>query len=56
MHNSSEVRQRLGSTLKERIVERFGADTDPLSLAWQIIAACAISIVDHRDLETLLSM
>ena len=42
--------------LKERIVERFGAEADPLSLASRIIAACRVGIVDHRDLETLLSM
>jgi hypothetical protein len=41
--------------LKERIVERFGAEADPLSLASRIIAACTVGIVDHRDLETLLS-
>ena len=56
MHNSSEVRQRLGPMLKERIVERVGAEADPLSLASRIIAACTVGIVDHRDLETLLSM
>ena len=56
LHNSSEVRQRLGPMLKERIVERFGAEADPLSLASRIVAACTVDIVDHRDLETLLSM
>ena len=56
LQNSSEVRQRLGPMLKERIVERFGAEADPLSLASRIIAACTVNIVDHRDLETLLSM
>ena len=56
LRNSSEVRRRLGPILKERIVERFGAEADPLSLASRIIAACAVDTVDHRDLETLLSM
>ena len=56
MYNSSEVRQRLGPMLKERILERFGAEADALSLASRIIAACSVGIVDHRDLETLLSM
>ena len=56
MSNSSVVRLRLGPMLKERIVERFGAEADPLSLASRIIAACTVGIVDHRDLETLLSM
>ena len=56
LHNSSEVRQRLGPMLKERIVERFGVEVDPLSLASRIIAACNVDILDHRDLETLLSM
>ena len=56
LHNSLEVRQRLGSMFKERIVERFGAEEDPLSIASRIIAACTVGIVDHRDLETLLSM
>jgi len=56
MRNSSVVRLRLGPMLKERIVERFGAEADPLSLASRIIAACTVGIVDHRDLETLLSM
>ena len=56
MHNSSEVRQRLGTMLMERIVERFGTVADSLSLASRIIAACAVGMVDHRDLETLLSM
>jgi hypothetical protein len=56
LHNSSEVRQRLGPMFRERIVERLGAEADPLSLASRIIAACSVDIVDHRDLETLLSM
>ena len=56
LHNSSEVRQRLGPMLKERIVERFGVEADPLSLASRIIAACTVGTVDHRDLETLLSL
>jgi hypothetical protein len=56
VRNSSVVRQRLGPMQKERIVERFGAEADPLSLASRIIAASTVGIVDHRDLETLLSM
>ena len=44
LYNSSEVRQRLGPMLKERIVERFGAEPDSLSLASQDISACT---VDH---------
>jgi hypothetical protein len=36
LQNSSEVRQRqsLGPMLKERIVERFGADANPLQFPW----------------------
>jgi hypothetical protein len=56
LHSSPEVRHRLGPMFKERIVERFGTEADPLSLASRIIAACSVGIVDHRDLETLLSM
>ena len=56
IHSSSELRLRLGPILKERVVERFGAEVDPLSLASRIIAACTVGIVDHRDLDTLLSM
>ncbi|KAF8812869.1 HAD-like protein [Phlegmacium glaucopus] len=56
LQSSSEVRQRLGPTFKERIMERFGREADSVSLAARILAAIAVDIVDHRDLETLLSM
>ena len=56
LQNSSEVRQRLGPMLKDRITERFGSGADALSLAARIIAASVVEIVDDRDLETLLSM
>ena len=53
---TSEVRQRLGPMLQERVQERFGVEADSLSLAARILAAVAVDILDHRDLETLLSM
>jgi len=56
LKNSPEVRQRLEPMFKERIQERFGVEADPLSLAARILAATAVDIVDHQDLETLLSM
>ena len=57
LHNAPEVRQRLGSIFKERIIERFGVEADPLSLAARILAATTLDIVvDDRDLHTLLSM
>ena len=53
---STEVRQRLQPMFKERIQERFGVEADSISLASRILAATAVDIVDHRDLDTLLSM
>jgi len=50
-----EVRRRLAPTFKERILERFGAEGNSLSLAARILAAAEFEIVDRRDLETLLS-
>ena len=56
LHNAPEVCQRLGSIFKERIIERFGVEADPLSLAARIIAATTLDIVvDDRDLHTLLA-
>jgi len=49
------VRPRLAPIFKERVLERFGLEADPLSLAVRISAAAAVEIVDQRDLETLLS-
>ena len=51
-----EVRRRLAPTFKERVLERFGVDANPLSLAARILAAAAVEIVDQRDLETLLAL
>ena len=53
---SPEIRQRLEPMFRERVQERFGVEADSLSLAARILAAVAVDIVDHRDLETLLSM
>jgi len=50
-----EVRRRLAPTFKERVLERFGVEADPLSLAARISAAAAVEIVDQRDLEALRS-
>ena len=54
LQNSPEVRQRLGRIFKDRVMERFGAEADSLSLAARIIAATVVDLVDDRDLETLL--
>ena len=56
LQNSPEVRQRLGRIFKDRVMERFGAEGDSLSLAARIIAATVVDLVDDRDLETLLFM
>ena len=56
MQNAPAVHQRLASIFKDRVVERFGAEADSLSLAARIIAACVVDIVDQRDLTTLLSL
>ena len=56
LQNSPEVRQRLGQNFKDRIMERFGAEADSLSLAARITAATVVDLVDDRDLETLLSL
>jgi hypothetical protein len=56
LQNSPEVRQRLGRIFEDRVIERFGAEGDSLSLAARIIAATVVDLVDDRDLETLLSM
>ena len=56
LQNSPEVSQRLGRIFKDRVMERFGAEADSLSLAARIIAATVVDLVDDRDLETLLSM
>ncbi|KDR84666.1 hypothetical protein GALMADRAFT_220311 [Galerina marginata CBS 339.88] len=56
LHASPEVRRRLGPMFQERIVERFGAEADSLSLAARIIAATAVDLVDERDLKTLRSL
>ena len=56
MQSSAEVRQRLEPMFKERIQERFGVEADAISLAIRILAALTVDIVDHRDLDTLLSM
>ncbi|PPQ66159.1 hypothetical protein CVT26_010882 [Gymnopilus dilepis] len=52
---SPELRQRLGTAFKERILERFGVEADSLSLAARIIGATVVGLVDERDLETLRS-
>ena len=46
----------MGPIFKDRIMERFGAEADSLSLAARIIAATVVDLVDDRDLETLFSM
>lgn len=56
LQNSPEVRQRLGRIFKDRVMERFGAEADSLSLSARIIAATVIDLVNDRDLETLLCM
>jgi hypothetical protein len=56
LQNSAEVRQRLGPVFKDRVMERFGAEVDSLSLAARIISATVAGLVDDRDLEALLSM
>ena len=56
LQNSPEVRQRLGRLFKDRVMERFGAEADSLSLAVRIITATVVDLVDDRDLETLLFM
>jgi len=56
LQNSPEVRQRLGRIFKDRVMERFGAEADSLSLAARIIAATVVDLVDDRDLETLFCM
>ena len=56
LQNSAEVRQRLGPVFKDRVMERFGAEGDSLSLAARITAATVVDLVDDRDFETLLSM
>jgi hypothetical protein len=56
LQNSPEVCQRLGRIFKDRMMERFGAEADSLSLAARIVAAMVVDLVDDRDLETLLSM
>ena len=53
---SPEVRQRLGQIFEDRVIERFGAEADSLSLAARIIAATVVDLVDDRDLGTLLTM
>jgi hypothetical protein len=54
--NSAEVRQRLAPVFKDRVIERFGAEGDSLSLAARIIAATVVGLVDDQDLKTLLSI
>jgi hypothetical protein len=39
LQNSPEVRQHLERIFKDRVMERFGAEMDSLSLAARIIAA-----------------
>ena len=56
LQNSPEVRQRLGGVFRDRVMERFGAEADSLSLAARIISATVVDLVDDRDLETLLCM
>ena len=56
LQNSAEVRQRLGPAFKDRVMERFGAEADSLSLASRIIAATVVDLADDRNLKTLLSM
>lgn len=56
MQNAPEVHQRIAPIFRDRVVERFGAESDALSLAARIIAACAVDIVSQRDLPTLLSL
>ena len=50
-----QVHRRLVPTFKDRVLERFGVDANPLSLAARILAAAAVEIIDQRDLETLLA-
>jgi hypothetical protein len=56
LQNSPEVCQRLGRIFKDRVMERFGAEADSLSLSARIIAATVVDLVDDRDLQTLLIM
>ena len=56
LQNSAGVRQRLWPVFKDRVLERFGAEGDSLSLAARIIAATVVDLVDDRDLKTLLFM
>jgi len=56
LQNSAEIRQRLEPVFKDRVMERFGAEADSLSLAARIIAGTVVGLVDDRDLKTLLSM
>ncbi|KAF9464282.1 HAD-like domain-containing protein [Collybia nuda] len=56
LQTSPEVRRRLRFIFEERIMERFGAEADALSLAARIIAGTIVDLWDKRDLETLLSL
>jgi len=56
LQNSAEVHQRLAPVFKDRVMDRFGAEGDSLSLGARIIAATVVGLVDDRDLKTLLSM
>ncbi|PPR01294.1 hypothetical protein CVT24_006369 [Panaeolus cyanescens] len=51
-----EIRPSIVPLFRERVMERFGAEADALSLAARIIAASVVDIIDERDLETLRSM
>jgi hypothetical protein len=56
LKTSAEVGQRFGPVFKDRVMERFGAEADSLSLTTRIISGTVVDLVDDRDLETLLSM
>ncbi|KAG5350211.1 hypothetical protein C0989_012190 [Termitomyces sp. Mn162] len=56
LQTSAEVRRRLGSIFKERVIERFGVEGDSLSLSARIIAATVAGVIDERALKNLLSM
>lgn len=53
---SSTAEDRLGPLLRNRVVERFGAQADSVSLAMRVATAARLGFLDSVDYQILLSL